>query len=86
MKGKNFAQYIHHYADAEVIDVIWLEDDVRHIAAEQFGVDITQEEIEQVCSFLGDNHDAEIGINWDSIFFAIDYLYPEFKNKRIDNN
>jgi len=39
--------------------------------------DLNHEQSVEVLAFMADKFDANIGINWDVIDSAADYLYPE---------
>jgi hypothetical protein len=39
--------------------------------------DLTEEQSCEVLAFIADNFDANIGINWDVIDSAAEYLFPE---------
>jgi len=50
----------------------WHKEDILECRA-----DLTDEQVAHVCSALVANHNAEVGINWDSIKTTIDELFPE---------
>lgn len=54
---------------------IWCEDDVLDAASERLQ-DITIVQAQSILDQLDSNHDAEIGITWDSIYAALDELLP----------
>jgi len=49
----------------------WCEDDITD-QCEQIGEELTLEETRKVLEIIVKSHDAEIGINWNSINSAID--------------
>jgi len=49
----------------------WCEDDITD-QCEQIGEELTQDETRRVLEIIVKSHDAEIGINWNSINSAID--------------
>ena len=49
----------------------WSEDDITD-QCEQIGEELTLDETRQVLEIIVKSHDAEIGINWNSINSAID--------------
>lgn len=53
------------------ITIIWNQDDVRHQAS-QMGVTLTDEQIIAVLDHVEHNHDANFGISWDTIQWAIE--------------
>ena len=56
--------------DYQFVQVYWGQEDIQG-TAENEGKVLTDEEIGQVCDYLESNHDAEYGMNWESISFAI---------------
>ena len=55
-----------------VLEVPWHIDDVHNIRE-----DLTAEQCAEVLEAVGDNHDAEVGVNWDVISWHADDLFPE---------
>lgn len=55
------------------IRVLWHEDDIRD-AAETMEVDITDDQIKEVKSYLEDYFDANTGITWYTINNAIENI------------
>jgi len=51
--------------------IVWNVDDIIGVA-EQKGLDITKEQACEVLETLLDNHDADLGVNWDTISYALD--------------
>jgi len=60
---------IQHLANNGYVRYFWQYDDIRY-QAEVMGIELTEDEINDVMSKLEDT-DADIGINWDSISIAI---------------
>lgn len=58
------------------IRVLWHENDIRD-AAEIMEVDITDEQMEDVKDYLRDNFDANNGVNWYVIRYAIENVVLE---------
>ena len=58
--------------DRRVLEVPWHIDDVHDIRE-----DLTAEQCAEVLEAVGDNHDSEIGVNWDVISFWAEDLFPE---------
>lgn len=52
------------------IMVFWHKDDIRS-KAEEMEVELTDEQVDEIANDICRNHDAEYGINWDSIEFRI---------------
>jgi hypothetical protein len=57
--------------DAEQFHCGWCADDVMHRAS-QMEVKITQREAEEIIDSVAHNHDATIGVSWDTIEWAIE--------------
>lgn len=53
------------------ITITWGDDDVRHQAS-QMGVTLTDEQIINVLNLVDNNHDAALGVTWDTIESAIE--------------
>lgn len=53
------------------IAIIWTVDDVKW-SADDSGLKVTDEQAENILNELKANHDANIGINWDTINYYID--------------
>lgn len=57
--------------------VVWSREDIKSFA-EQMHVPIDNHMADQVLSFVTEGtHDAEIGVNWDSVESAIQTIYPK---------
>jgi hypothetical protein len=59
--------------------IIWNAEDVRAVAKDHYDVaiNLTDEEIDRILQAMQDNHDATIGINWDTIEYWIDIILNE---------
>ena len=55
-----------------VLEVPWHIDDVHSIRE-----DLTAQQCAEVLEAVGDNHDSEVGVNWDVISFWAEDLFPE---------
>ena len=53
------------------ITITWNDDDVRHVAS-QMKVTLSDEQIINVLNYVDKNHDATVGITWDTIQWAIE--------------
>lgn len=62
-----------HGENAPVVFDLFLAEDVKTLAEER-GVTLNNKEIEDVLSATERNKDASIGLNWDSIGAAMDYV------------
>tara|TARA_R100000388_G_C7113682_1_gene97758 strand:- start:11 stop:265 length:255 start_codon:yes stop_codon:yes gene_type:complete len=57
---------------SEQISIIWEVNDVLTQNAL-----LTREEAMDVLEYIDNNHDANIGVTWEVIQYAIEYRYPE---------
>lgn len=62
-------------ADEPVLISTWRIDDVKSIAPW-----VSDDEAVEILASVADNHDANLGINWEVIEFWVDNLYPEPDN------
>jgi hypothetical protein len=64
--------------DNKSISIVWHVSDVQEIRP-----DLTDGQAYEVLIHAKRNHNAEMGINWDTLEFGADYLYPltTFKNQ-----
>ena len=58
-----------HQHDDFVLCSVWYEDDVRNVDDS-----VTDEEARAALRYAANNHDAELGINWDSLEAALDAI------------
>lgn len=59
--------------NSDFISIFWCADDVLSVADDRH-LKLTKEQCLDVLDYLESNHDANIGISWDSIGFAFDSL------------
>ena len=59
-------------ANKHSIFIEWCIDDVKEVRE-----DLDDEQAMEVLEFVKDKHDATLGITWDTLEYAADYLYPE---------
>ncbi len=76
---KRMAEAAHDYvmqdhvlANDDSISIEWCIDDVKEVRP-----DLDDEQAWDVLQMVKDNHDATIGISWDTLEYAADHLYPE---------
>ena len=53
------------------IAIFWNIEDVQSVRS-----DLTDHQASEVLKYLKENHDADIGINWDTIEVQADILFP----------
>lgn len=56
----------------DYIEIIWNIDDVLEVRP-----DLTKEQAREVLHALRRYHDAELGINWDVIYWTAHEIYPK---------
>lgn len=61
----------------------WSSDDISYVASDH-GISLSADQIKKVKRALILNHDAEVGINWESIRVAIAYVLDEELRKSKD--
>ena len=54
------------------ISIVWQIEDVLEVRP-----DLTEDEAGEVLGMVESNHDANLGISWDTLKITADYLYPE---------
>ena len=67
-----------------VLRVEWCIEDVRQYM-EESGADqdtMTDNDCLNVLKIMADNHDAEIGINWDTIDAALEYYFRQISDDK----
>ena len=71
--------YGNGYNSENSIQIIWAIEDVRQ-TIEQYDlkIELTDDECLDVLYSLADNHDANLGIWWDTIYY---YLYDEYRDE-----
>lgn len=52
------------------IDIRWTTDDVAAVRP-----DLTEEQAADVLAYVLDNHDANLGVTWDTLSYAADVLF-----------
>jgi|GEM_PF-1894251 len=63
--------YLEQHSD--FISITWDIDDVKAVASDR-NLQLTNEHCLDVLDYIESNHDANIGISWDSIHFALDSM------------
>ena len=62
------------------INIIWSTEDVLH-QAEEMGVELTEDEANDILLYMEEKHDANIGISWDVIDV---YIQDVLDNRKKD--
>ncbi|MCC0175805.1 hypothetical protein I4641_02265, partial [Waterburya agarophytonicola K14] len=65
----------HNYLEqhSDFISITWDVDDVKAVARDR-NLQLTNEHCLDVLDYIESNHDANIGISWDSVHFALDSM------------
>ena len=63
--------YLEQHSD--FISITWDIDDVKAVASDR-NLQLTHEHCLNVLDYIESNHDANIGVSWNSIHFALDSL------------
>ena len=50
----------------------WYASDIHEVAVDKFDTTLSNKQIEEVMHFIVNTHDANIGIDWEVIEYAID--------------
>lgn len=61
-----------------ILDSFWHQDDILGAAKER-GIELTKREVQDIADFIVRKHDANIGINWDTINIFTDMYLEENK-------
>ncbi len=56
------------------INITWTSQDIVDHARDGMGIELPIEQARDVLRRIGDQHDAEYGITWDTITDAIEYI------------
>ena len=77
---KDLIAHLEGYADKDtpIAYILWNVDDVKH-AAENNGVVLTDEEIDEVLYLVEKQHDCNYGITWDTLYDIVSDVVIERK-------
>jgi len=66
------------YTSDNSIAIIWCIDDVRQVIEDyELGIELTDDECMEVLGYVEAEHDANFGIGWDTIHWAIEYCFAD---------
>lgn len=72
MKIKDLMNHLKQYdPELDCAYSLWIPDDVIE-TAQNLGVNISNEQIEEVLYIVNESHDANYGISWQTLEYAID--------------
>ena len=66
-----YVEQDHVLKNEDSISIVWCIDDVKEVRP-----DLDDEQAWDVLQAVKDNHDATMGISWDTLEYAADHLYP----------
>ncbi len=68
-------------SNKDQIEIIWHIDDVKEVAPE-----VTDDEAREVLRLVNKEHDAEIGVSWDTLRYWASYVIGERKEEHGNND
>lgn len=73
LKNINTEELIKELCNRGYIRVFWMEDDIRHVAENNFEnpIHLTDNQLNDVVTFIENKWDANIGVSWDTIESSI---------------
>ena len=69
--AQEYVEQDHVLKNEDSISIVWCIDDVKEVRP-----DLDDEQAWDVLQVVKDNHDATMGISWDTLEYAADHLYP----------
>ena len=81
MKVKDIIKKLEKHVDqdTEILIDIWHTNDIIE-TAKDMEIDLTSKQVKEVMEQLENTHNAEIGINWDTIENAINEVFEGYPN------
>jgi hypothetical protein len=77
-KEKPKLDYGYGYNETNSIVIIWEVEDVRNVIEQNdLPLELDDEQCMEVLGYVESNHDANFGINWDSIYYTILDMYQD---------
>jgi len=76
LKEINTKELIKELCDRGYLRVFWMKDDIRYVAENNFEnpIYLTDNQLNDVVTFIEDKWDANIGVSWDTIESSIAYV------------
>lgn len=72
MKIKDAIEHLKQYnEEGHCCMVLWLPEDVRMVADDK-GIEVTDADIAGTLAFMENNHDATLGITWETIEYVLE--------------
>jgi len=76
LKEINTEELIKELSNRGYLRVFWMEDDIKHVAKNNFEdpIHLTDDQLNDVVTFIENKWDANIGVSWDTIESSIAYV------------
>jgi|TARA_R100001463_G_scaffold1330_3_gene5844 hypothetical protein len=77
-KEKPKLDYGYGYNETNSVIIIWEAEDVRNVIEQNYlPLELDNDQCLEVLDYVVSKHDANWGINWDSILYAIEYIFED---------
>jgi len=77
-KEKPKLDYGYGYNETNSVIIIWEAEDVRLVIKQNdLPLELDDDQCLEVLDYVVSKHDANWGINWDSILYAIEYIFED---------
>ena len=77
-KEKPKLDYGYGYNETNSVIIIWEAEDVRLVIEQNdLPLELDDDQCLEVLDYVVSKHDANWGINWDSILYAIEYIFED---------
>ena len=77
-KEKPKLDYGYGYNETNSVIIIWEAEDVRNVIEQNYlPLELDNDQCMEVLDYVVSKHDANWGINWDSILYAIEYIFED---------
>ena len=70
--------YGYGYNETNSVIIIWEAEDVRNVIEQNYlPLELDNDQCLEVLDYVVSKHDANWGINWESILYAIEYIFED---------
>jgi len=77
-KEKPKLNYGYGYNETNSVVIIWEAEDVRHVIEQNdLPLKLDDDQCMEVLGYILSKHDASYGISWDTIYYAITYIFED---------
>ena len=77
-KEKPKLDYGYGYNETNSVIIIWEAEDVRNVIEQNYlPLELDNDQCLEVLDYVVSKHDANWGINWESILYAIEYIFED---------